>query len=281
MKISVIIPFYRRQHCFHNSLASVLAQTYPVHEIIVVDDNSQGDASEYLSQFSQHVKLISLGQNVGAAQARNIGVSAASGDFVAFLDSDDTWHPQKLANQVIFLQSHPDIKVSHTGCRNVYANGKVNTFNDKPAILQFKDQLLENQFKIQSAMIDRDYFLSLGGFTQHMRNCQDYELAMRIITRGDKIAFLTKPLTDIHQGHEDKLTNRSWAVFKGQMKVTWIYRRHYIETLGFFGALACVSKRFERLGYAKGGARGYVLRKLAQFSLLVLPSDKLQATKGT
>jgi teichuronic acid biosynthesis glycosyltransferase TuaG len=101
-KISVVIPFFRRQAVFEETLNSALNQTYNAFEIVVVDDCSGGDATEYLQQFSEHIKIVTLTVNGGVSNARNIGVENSAGDYIAFLDSDDIWLSEKLQKQVDF-----------------------------------------------------------------------------------------------------------------------------------------------------------------------------------
>lgn len=96
--VSVIIPAYNRAHCIADAVASALAQTFTNHEIIVVDDGSTDATIANLSPFGNRVRLIRQ-PNRGVSAARNAGIRAASGDWIAFLDSDDRWRPDKLARQ--------------------------------------------------------------------------------------------------------------------------------------------------------------------------------------
>jgi glycosyltransferase involved in cell wall biosynthesis len=95
-KISTIIPTYNRHDLIVSSIESVLAQTYQNHEIIVVDDGSTDNTLGILKQYQDKIKVVQK-DNGGSASARNIGLEHASGDYIAYLDSDDTWHPDKLS----------------------------------------------------------------------------------------------------------------------------------------------------------------------------------------
>lgn len=106
--VSVIIPTYNRAHLIRKSLESVLNQTFDDFEIIVFDDGSTDDTEKVVKQFTdERIRCLRHEQNRGAAAARNTGIRAARGDYIAFLDSDDEWLPHKLAKQLTALQSAP------------------------------------------------------------------------------------------------------------------------------------------------------------------------------
>lgn len=104
--VSVIIPAYNRAHTIERALGSVLAQTFTDYEIIVIDDGSRDNTIELCTAFGDtRIKILRHEENRGAAAARNTGVLAACGEFVAFLDSDDTWSPIKLERQISYLHA--------------------------------------------------------------------------------------------------------------------------------------------------------------------------------
>jgi teichuronic acid biosynthesis glycosyltransferase TuaG len=104
--VSIIMPSYKSQNTIGDSIKSVLDQTYINWELLIVDDYSNDGSSEYISSFldDRRINLISLKSNVGAAQARNEAISQANGRYIAFLDSDDLWHPDKLEKQIKFMK---------------------------------------------------------------------------------------------------------------------------------------------------------------------------------
>lgn len=110
--ISVIIPVYNCDRYLAEAIQSILEQTYPVHEIIVVDDGSTDESVAIACQFSQ-VKLLTQ-SNQGEASARNLGVNYATGDFIAFLDADDRWLPHKLAQQIQVFSADASIDIIFT-----------------------------------------------------------------------------------------------------------------------------------------------------------------------
>ncbi|MDJ0512494.1 MAG: glycosyltransferase family A protein, partial [Methyloceanibacter sp.] len=102
-RVTAIIPAYNRSHCIGRALESVFAQTLPPDETIVVDDASTDDLAAALAPFGDRIRRVRHESNQGAAAARNTGLQAATGDWVAFLDSDDVWHRDKQARQLAHM----------------------------------------------------------------------------------------------------------------------------------------------------------------------------------
>ncbi len=114
--VSIIMPNYNSGRFIENSLASILAQTYENWELIIIDDCSLDNSNKIIEEYiqrSEKIKLISLKSNMGPAIARNKGIEQAKGRYIAFLDSDDLWMPEKLSKQLNFMQKH-NISLSFT-----------------------------------------------------------------------------------------------------------------------------------------------------------------------
>src|SRR5690242_14754403 len=112
--VSVVIPAYNYGRFVGEAVDSVLAQSYPHVETIVVDDGSQDDTRERLAHYGNRIRYI-YQQNQGLPAARNTGIRHSSGELIAFLDADDTWHPRKLEIQVRCLTDRPDLGLLATG----------------------------------------------------------------------------------------------------------------------------------------------------------------------
>ena len=112
--VSVIIPNYNYGHFLAQSIDSVLAQTYPNIEIIVVDDGSSDDSAEVLMTYSDKIKWIKQ-SNQGVSAARNKGTAASKGELIAFLDADDVWLPEKIEKQVRVFHAENEIGLVHCG----------------------------------------------------------------------------------------------------------------------------------------------------------------------
>src|SRR5258708_8712103 len=101
--VSVIIPVYNREHCVKRAIDSVTAQTFKDFEVVVVDDGSKDGSVEILKSYGDSIHLICQ-KNAGAGTARNVAIRAARGRWIAFLDSDDAWRPEKLECQMQLLE---------------------------------------------------------------------------------------------------------------------------------------------------------------------------------
>jgi GT2 family glycosyltransferase len=122
--VSVLIPTYNRAYILRQAIASVFAQTYRPIEVVVVDDGSTDNTRQIISEMKQEVRYI-YQENGGLASARNTGLAAARGEFIAFQDSDDLWMPWKLEVQVALLRKYPQVAVIGTDLNVVNAQGKV------------------------------------------------------------------------------------------------------------------------------------------------------------
>lgn len=114
--VSVVIPTYNRAHMIGETLNSVLAQTYRSFEIIVVDDGSADNTPEVLAHYGPPVHYMRCENNIGKAAARNTGIRIARGDYIALLDSDDLWLPNKLQAQMDVFDEQPDLKWVYSDC---------------------------------------------------------------------------------------------------------------------------------------------------------------------
>ena len=121
--ISVIIPTYNYGRFLREAIDSVLAQTYPAHEIIVVDDGSTDDTPRILAEYGDRIRVIRQ-ENLGASAARNTGIAAARGEWVSFLDSDDLWLPRKLECDAARIAADPDLGMVHCGAEQFDNTGR-------------------------------------------------------------------------------------------------------------------------------------------------------------
>ena len=184
--ISVIIPTFNRQSAVIAALESVLAQSYSPTQIIIVDDGSTDDTARalapYLSDTLSCVSLIPLDINHGVSFARNAGIKEATGEWIAFLDSDDTWHPQKLAQQVDFIAQNPAYQVVQTNEIWIRHGVRVNA---PKSFAKYGGEIFErcvNQTMIttSSVLIHQSVFAEVGTFETTLPACEDYDLWLRI-----------------------------------------------------------------------------------------------------
>ena len=196
-KVSVVIPFYSHLDWLYEAIESVLAQTYPIHEIILVNDGSREDLSEFLEKYGSRIKYV-YQENAGAAVARNNGIRIATGDYIAFEDSDDLWLPTKIEKQVAFMEE-TSAMWSHTGFYYWWPSTdrlkQVNTSRDYGNI--YLQRLISTKIATPSVMLNRkiydygDFFFSEG-----VRNGEDDQLYTKI-AKDFPIALVQEPLVKV------------------------------------------------------------------------------------
>jgi len=195
------MPAYNARPFIEESIRSVLNQDYSNIELIVVDDGSEDGSPEVAEQFGNRVKVLRQ-NNAGPAAARNRGIAAASGDFIAFLDADDVWLPGKVAMQVQYLQGHPDVGVVFSGFLRWYPQPDgsflpppvpVNLGSPLELVLEhsgwiYTTLLLDNVIHVITAMIRRSVIEKVGNFDESLRTGEDYDFWLRVSRqfRADK-----------------------------------------------------------------------------------------------
>ena len=210
--ISVIIPSYNRAHLLPRCLASVIGQNYSPLEIIVVDDGSTDITEKLVSRDYPQVKLISQ-ENKGVSAARNAGIRAAEGDWLALLDSDDTWFPDKLERQAQVIERSTGADVIHTDEIWVRNGVRVNPQRKhrKYGGSIFKYCLPLCAISPSSVMIHRRVFDRVGLFDETLPVCEDYDLWLRICARMP-VLFIPETLITKYGGHADQLSARYWGM---------------------------------------------------------------------
>ena len=207
MEISVVIPAYNRVSTLARAIDSVLEQSYKASEIIVVDDGSSDATSEVAKMYPE--VLLLRQNNMGVSTARNNGVMMASTEWIAFLDSDDTWHPKKLAFQVAHHKKNPEAKVSYTDevwIRNDKEWPIPKKFR-KPEKVIFENSLDNCNIAPSSVLINKEYFEGLGGFDESFEVCEDYDLWLRVLKEG-KIDLIPHKFVNKYGGADDQLSMR-------------------------------------------------------------------------
>ena len=206
--VSVIIPGYNRAHLLPRCLDSVLAQVFKPLEVIVVDDGSTDSTRSLLQDSYPGIRLITQ-ENKGVSAARNAGINAATGDWLAFLDSDDTWFPAKLGRQVQAVEASPGSNIVHTDEIWIRNGVRVNPQRKhrKYGGSIFKHCLPLCVISPSSVMIHRRVFDRVGLFDESLPVCEDYDLWLRISARMP-VLFIREPLITKYGGHADQLSSR-------------------------------------------------------------------------
>ena len=181
--ISVIIPVYNAQEAVVRALQSVLAQTYTGYEIILINDGSTDNSLQVLEKWKLHnsdKQVVIINQpNGGVSKARNEGIKAAKGKYVAFLDSDDEWLFNKLEKQMAVLRQHPAI--DFIGCSRNNERVKIGWKRfDKLSRVGVKDLLLKMFPQTSTAIVKKEALLDVGLYDEKQRYAEDGNLWLRI-----------------------------------------------------------------------------------------------------
>ena len=192
--VSVIVPVYNADATLRRALDSVLAQTHARLEVLVVDDCSRDASWSTMRDYARadaRVRPLRLARNSGVAAARNAGLDAAAGRYIAFLDSDDWWHPRKLELQLATMRDS-GARVCYTGFERVGEDGRVLSRVEPPAMVTYPDMLKSNHIGNLTGMYERDLgaarFLAVGH--------EDYVFWLEMVRRAGRAvrADFTEPL---------------------------------------------------------------------------------------
>jgi len=212
MLISVIIPTHNRAWVLKEAVESVLNQTTRDFELIVVDDGSTDETQDLLKQFGDKIKVIHQ-ENRGVSAARNVGITASSGDWIAFLDSDDFWKPTKLEKQMKWLKAHPQVSICHTDEIWIRDGVRVNPMKKhaKPTGWIFEKCLPFCVVSPSSVMIHKSLFDVFGFFDEALPVCEDYDLWLRFSAKIP-FGFVPEKLMVKRGGHKDQLSKLEWGL---------------------------------------------------------------------
>lgn len=210
--ISIIIPTYNRLSTLPRALDSVFAQTYPEIEVIVVDDGSTDATVTVIPRQYPAVKIIRQA-NQGVSAARNQGIKQAQGQYIALLDSDDSWQPEKLNLQLQALEQQPEYMLCHTDEVWYRHNKRVNPIqkHQKLGGWVYLENLNECLISPSSVLFNQRLFNDVGYFNESLPACEDYDLWLRISSQ-QPVLYLDKPLTIKYGGHADQLSTQFWGM---------------------------------------------------------------------
>jgi glycosyltransferase involved in cell wall biosynthesis len=207
--VSVVIPVFNRFDVLTEAVASVLAQTRLPKEILIVDDGSTDDGADMsFSHPDVSIRQIRLRTNSGAPVARNTGVLAAQGEWIAFLDADDLWEPEKLARQIGYIEGcggqvdavATNIFRRRPGQPDVVVNPRRPRFDAELSL-----DLMVNYIALQTSalMIKREVLL-LHPFDVELTKCQDWDLVLRLTSAGFRWGYLDEPLSFYRVGYDSR-----------------------------------------------------------------------------
>lgn len=209
--VSVIIPTYNRSKILLRALESIARQKQVPGEVIIIDDGSTDNTRHQVALFRESSALnlrYHYQPNRGPGAARNAGIRMAVGGFLAFLDSDDEWHRNKLAVQYQVLCDNPDFLVSHT-MERWFRNGEhlnQKKYHQPPHGNIFYQALRLCCVGMSTVMARRELFDRHGSFNESLRCCEDYEYWLRV-GAAERFYLVDQRLTVKHGGRPDQVSN--------------------------------------------------------------------------
>lgn len=218
-KVSIIMPSYNAAKFIAASIQSVIEQTYNNWELLITDDCSKDDTVKIVEQFLEkdnRIKLFSTGKNSGAAVARNISLQNATGKYIAFLDSDDTWISNKLETQIKFMEKK-NIAFSFSNYSVMKEDGTLTgNIIHAPKVIGYHGYLRNTIIGCLTVIIDRE---KTGNFLMpNIKTSEDMALWLDIMKRGYKAWGLQVPLAQ-YRVVSNSLTSKKWIEAKYVWKV--------------------------------------------------------------
>lgn len=195
-KVSTIIPTYNRAQTLSRAINSVLQQTYPSLELIVVDDGSTDNTSEVVKSFNDpRIRFVCHGRNRGASAARNTGIKEAKGEYIAFNDSDDEWLPQKLERQMAFFRQDDTGRLGLVICEAEGLCSNNSKFKHNLRYLDFEELIYHRGIGLGTPklLVNRTLAGSELYFDESLPAIEDWELVLRL-SRVMRIGYLAEPL---------------------------------------------------------------------------------------
>ncbi len=232
--VSAIITTHNRANEVKKAIESVEKQTYTNIEIILVDDASTDETYDIFNKYSGIVYIrISPSETKGGNHARNIGINASKGEYIAFLDDDDQWIPEKIAKQIELIESNSDLGMVYC---ELYIDTGIKSLNYKVAFQAEGDVVSRKLYykpmcSTSAMLIKKSLLINIGFFDEKVRYWQEYELTLRII-QNCKVGLIKEPLVIYSNNLKDtkKLTN-NYDRWKESVEYIWNKHKDLFDAL--------------------------------------------------
>ena len=224
--VTAVIPAFRSEKVVIRAIESVLSQSSPVDEIIVVDDASDDGTVQVVRDFAinhPQIRLIVNNQNLGPGQSRNAAWNLATSEYLAFLDADDTWHPKKIELQREWFRANPSEVICGTQHCIVNAN-EMQSGGEQTSQFTIKDLLRRNRFTTPSVMLRCNIPLR---FDPKLRLSEDYLLWMEIASEFGHVSRINRPLTILHKPifGAAGLSSKFFPMYVGELKTIRVLKQ--------------------------------------------------------
>ena len=285
--VSVIIPTYNREEVLPRAIKSVLNQIFKDFELVIVDDGSTDNTKDVVKNFNDDRVKYFYQKNQGVSAARNLGIKKARGKYIAFLDSDDEWLPEKIEKQISLFKNNTSL--DFIGCKRIVVNNKKEykekiDFNKEEVSSKkyFKLSLKGNLRTVcltSGLVVKRKIIEKVGFFDKNLPSGQDLDMWWRIFEKGGKFDFVDDYLYKYYEDNNDSLSSSFKGNYKNQI---YLFKKHYnfikrypkvhsrrLQIIGTHCMLAgknkLARKFFKKANQVSKRAKNYVLILLSFF----------------
>ena len=266
--VSVIIPVYNRGRTVRKAIESVLAQSYSKIEVIVIDDGSQDETVSVVKELARsasHIRLIEHGQKKGAQAARNTGIRAAGGEWIAFLDSDDYWLPYSLEVRLKAAMER-QVQVVHSECLVVKDKRSAPQLYGVPPMsgAVYKELLQRPGPMFQSMLIQKEALARIGYLDETIKSFQEWDTSIRL-ARYFEFGFVPEPTFIYNCYQNDAISKDPLCTAEGYKQVFTKHRwpiAFYLGPRGLALHYATVSTLYRKAGYGAKARRYYFMSAL-------------------
>jgi glycosyltransferase involved in cell wall biosynthesis len=258
--VSVIVPHYNRPEFVRAALESIHAQTVRPAEILLVDDGSTPENREKLKALADLATIVYAPRNLGISGARNLGAQTAKGNWLAFLDDDDIWLPDKQERQIHYLEAHPQLKAVGGGATIRTVDGHEEYWGEKTTYqITLGHALCHTASMSPSLLMRRDVYLSIGGFDTSLRHMEDYEFGIRLLAGGHQTHFLAESFFIYNRGGHQQASVQWPRMYMSEMKVLNMHADLALRAFGPRGLIRLKARCSKRYGLRMGGIKGRCL----------------------
>jgi glycosyltransferase involved in cell wall biosynthesis len=251
-KVSIVMPCYNQGLYINEAVESVLSQTHKDVECIVVDDGSTDGTPEIVERYGGRVLLVRQ-ENAERSAARNAGIARASGDYIAFLDADDYIIPEKIAEQLSFLEAYPEYDAVYSRVRYFEENGRRRYYSARriiPTGMIVRDLVFGNCMTIHSPLMRKSAVERIAGFDPALNRYEDWDFFMRLAFSGTHFAFLDRyhAYCRVHPGNTIRDRVR---MFEAKWRVAEKLVRDFAREFGTYGIDGAQVLAFHQADYGR------------------------------
>ena len=238
--VTIITPSYNSSRFISQTIASVIQQTYKNWEMLIIDDDSSDNSLEIINEYlekDKRIKLIRLKKNSGPAMARNEGIKAAKGKYIAFLDSDDMWLPTKLERQISFMERNK-LAITYSSYYTINENGKRINLRKAKEKISYKYMLRSNHIGNLTGIFDQEL---IGKFYMENTGHEDYTLWLKIMKKVKKTQGITEPLAEYRILFDSVSSNKfkvlfwQWKIYRKVLGLNLIISIYYFAFYIYYG----------------------------------------------